>query len=81
MVDAHAVHYAELACLLALRAELEQERAVDRRQHLYSRVTLLRDDDSLSIVVDRNSNRIRELTRLATFFSCADGEQEREIGQ
>ena len=35
------------------------------------------DDDSMSIIIDRNTSRIVELARLRS--TLADGEQEREI--
>ena len=60
-----------------MRAELEQERAIDRRQYLHSIVEGIRDDDSMSIIIDRNARWMVELARLK---SCiADGEREREI--
>ena len=48
--DAQSKRIVELAFL----AELEQERAIDRRQHLHSIVERIRDDDSMSIIIDRN---------------------------
>ena len=53
--DAHSKRIHELAWLVALRAELEQERAIDRRQYLYSMIELIGDDDSMSIIIDRNA--------------------------
>ena len=53
--DAHSKRIVELAWLMALRAELEQERAIDRRQYLHSMVIGVRHDDSMSIIVDRNA--------------------------
>jgi len=41
--------------LIAFGAELEQERAIDRRQYLHSMIFGIRDDDSMSIIIDRNS--------------------------
>jgi len=67
----------ELAWLIAVRAELEQERAIDRRQYLHSIIVGITDDDSMSIIVDRNARWAMELARLRS--SRADGEQEREI--
>jgi len=45
----------ELAWLIASRAELEQERAIDQRQYLHSMITVIYDDDSMSIIIDRNA--------------------------
>jgi len=67
----------ELAWLVAGRAELEQERAIDQRQYLHSIAAGIRDDDSMSIIIDRNACWAIELARLRSFL--ADGEQEREI--
>jgi len=67
----------ELAWLMAFGAELEQERAIDRRQYLHSIVEGVSDDDSMSIIVDRNARWILELARSCS--SLADLEQEREI--
>jgi len=53
--DAHSERAVELAWLIASRAELEQERAIDRRQYLHSIVEGISDDDSASIIIDRNS--------------------------
>ena len=53
--DAQSMRIVELAWLIALRAELEQERAIDRRQHLHSMIKGVRDDDSMSIIIDRNA--------------------------
>jgi len=50
--DAHSFRIVELAWLIALGAELEQERAIDRRQYLHSVVVGVSDDDSMSIIVD-----------------------------
>jgi len=52
--DAHSFRVHELAWLIALRAELEQERAIDQRQYLHSMVEGINDDDSMSIIIDRN---------------------------
>jgi len=75
--DAQSSRIVELAWLIALRAELEQERAVDRRQYLYSMIDSISDDDSMSIIVDRDARWIEELARLRSML--ADREQEREI--
>jgi len=55
VVDAHSSREAELAWLIALTSELEQERAIDRRQYLHSIVEDIRDEDSASIMIDRNA--------------------------
>jgi len=75
--DAHSMRIIELAWLIAFGAELEQERAIDQRQHLHSVVASISDDDSMSIIIDRNACWGVELTRLTSFV--ADREQEREI--
>jgi len=75
--DANSFSIAKLAWLEALRAELEQERAIDRRQYLHSIVVSIADDDSMSIIIDRNACRKYELARLVA--ARADREQEREI--
>jgi len=67
----------ELAWLVAKRAELEQERAIDQRQYLHSIVEGIRDDDSMSIIIDRNARWAREASRSRSLV--ANGEQEREI--
>jgi len=77
IIDAQSLRVAELTWLIALRAELEQERAIDQRQYLHSIVIGISDDDSMSIMIDRNSRWILELARLRS--SLADREQEREI--
>jgi len=53
--DAHAERTVELAWPIASRAELEQERAIDRRQYLHSMIVGISDDDSMSIIIDRNA--------------------------
>jgi len=53
--DAQPKRIVELAWLIAKRAELEQERAVDRRQYLHSIVEAVGYDDSMSIIIDRNA--------------------------
>jgi len=53
--DAQSMRIIELPWLMAFGAELEQERAVDRRQYLHSIVEGITDDDSMSIIIDRNA--------------------------
>jgi len=53
--DAQSKRIVELAWLDAKRAELEQERAIDRRQYLHSTIEGISDDDSVSIIIDRNA--------------------------
>jgi len=53
--DAHSSRMYELAWLLAFGAELEQERAIDQRQYLHSMIVGISDDDSMSIIIDRNA--------------------------
>jgi len=55
VVDAHSMRELELAWLIAIRAEHEQERAVDQRQYLHSMIAAIGDDDSMSIMIDRNA--------------------------
>jgi len=55
VVDAHSKRIVELAWLRAILAELEQERAIDQRQYLHSMVVDISDDDSMSIIIDRNA--------------------------
>jgi len=55
VVDAHSMREQELAWLIAVRAEQEQERAIDQRQYLHSMVLGISDDDSMSIMIDRNA--------------------------
>ena len=52
VVDAHSKRTTELAWLIASGAELEQERAIDRRQYLHSIVEGVSDADSMSIMID-----------------------------
>jgi len=59
--DAQSSRILELAWLIALRSELEQERAIDRRQYLHSMIIGISDDDSMSIIIDRNARRFIEL--------------------
>jgi len=53
--DAYRKRRREPAWLIALRAELEQERAIDQRQYLHSMIVGIRDDDSMPIMIDRNA--------------------------
>ena len=78
VVDAQSSRNAELAWLVALLAEHEQERAIDRRQYLHSVVVGIRDDDSASIMIDRNARWQVELS-WSRSFDAANLEQEREI--
>jgi len=78
VVDAHSLRKIELAWLVAFAAELEQERAIDRRQYLHSMVAGIRDDDSMSIMIDRNAKWRTELSRLGS-SDATNREQEREI--
>jgi len=55
IVDAHAMRMGSLAWYISSLTELEQERAIDRRQYLHSVVIAVRDDDSMSIMIDRNT--------------------------
>ena len=55
VIDARHIRIIELAWLIAIRAELEQERAIDRRQYLHSMIVGLDDDDSMSIMIDRDA--------------------------
>jgi len=77
--DAYSLRIVELTWLVAKRAELEQERAIDRRQYLHSIIVGITDDDSMSIIVDRNACWRPEVARSRSLL--ADGEQEREIDQ
>ena len=62
VVDAHSLRANdEVAWVFVRRAELEQERAIDQRQYLHSIVVGISDDDSMSIMIDRNAMRIVEL--------------------
>ena len=78
VVDAHSLRIFEPARLLAFGAELEQERAIDRRQYLHSIVVGVRDDDSMSIIIDRDARWRVELAWLRSSVA-ANGEQERQI--
>jgi len=79
IIDAHSLRTVELAWMIAEDSELEQERAIDRRQYLHSIVVAISDDDSMSIMIDRNPHWTVELVWLRSLL--ADGEQEREIDQ
>jgi len=67
----------ELTWLIAFGAELEQERAIDQRQYLHSMIERISDDDSMSVIIDRDTYWTNELARLRSLL--ADLEQEREI--
>jgi len=77
IIDAYSFGIVELAWLIALRAELEQERAIDQRQYLHSMIDGIADDDSMSIIIDRDARWKVELATSRS--SLADAEQEREI--
>jgi len=77
IIDAYSLRGRELAWLIAKRAELEQERAIDQRQYLHIMIVGITDDDSMSIIIDRNERWIKELAWIRSFYS--DLEQEREI--
>jgi len=53
IIDAYSLRSVELAWLTAFLAELEQERAIDRRQYLHSMILGITDDDS--IIIDCNA--------------------------
>ena len=53
--DAQSSRILELAWLIAVRAEIEQERAIDQRQYLHSMIAGISDDDSMSIIIDRDA--------------------------
>jgi len=55
VIDAQSLRIAELAWLKAFGAELEQERAIDQRQYLHSVVDGISNDDSMSIIIDRDA--------------------------
>jgi len=78
IVDAYSKRKLELAWLVAFGAELEQERAIDQRRYLHSMIEGISDDDSMSIIIDRNAYWTAELARLRSLLA-ADREQEREI--
>jgi len=78
VIDAYSLRIIELAWLSAFGAELEQERAIDRRQYLHSMILGITDNDSVSIIIDRNARWTTELPRLRSSHA-ADREQEREI--
>jgi len=52
--DAYALRIVEMTWLIACGAELEQERAIDRRQYLHL-TAAMSDDDSMSIIINRNA--------------------------
>jgi len=55
IIDAYSLRTVELAWLIALRAELEQERAIEQRQYLHSIIAGISDDDSMSTIIDRDA--------------------------
>ena len=55
VVDAQSSRVVKIVCLLAHRAEHEQERAIDQRQYLHSMIEGITDDDSMSIMIDRDA--------------------------
>jgi len=55
IIDAHHIRIIELAWLIAFLAELEQERAIDRRQYLHSMIAVITHDESISIMIDRDA--------------------------
>jgi len=55
IIDAQSFRIRKLARLFAFGAELEQERAIDQRQYLHSMIVGISDDDSMSIIIDRNA--------------------------
>jgi len=75
--DAQSKRIFEMTWLIAFGAEIEQERAIDRRQYLHSMIARIRDDDSMSIMIYCNARWMLELTGLRS--SLANAEQEREI--
>ena len=80
VIDAYSKRILELAWLIAFGAELEQERAISQRQYLHSMIVGITDDDSMSIIIDRNACWIIKLARSRS-LDTADLEQEREIDQ
>jgi len=76
--DAQSLRILELAWFRAFGAELEQERAIDQRQYLHSMVAGIDDDDSMSIIVDRDARWKAELAGSRSSLA-AHREQEREI--
>ena len=78
--DAYSSRELELARLTAARrAELEQERAINRRQYLHSMIEAITDDDSMSIMVDSDRVWRAQLARLRSLLAVL--EQEREINR
>jgi len=70
--DAQPKRIDELAWLIAFGAELEQERAIDRRQYLHSMIEGIRDDDSMSIIIDRNACWAVELSWVVADVAAAE---------
>ena len=79
VVDAHSLRETELAWLVALMAELEQERAIDRRQYLHSMIASVSNDDSASIMIDRCCCWMAKLAWLRSLVAAANLEQERKV--
>jgi len=79
VIDAHSLRETELAWLVALMAELEQERAIDRRQYLHSMIASVSNDDSASIMIDRCCCWMAKLAWLRSLVAAANLEQERKV--
>ena len=79
IIDAYSMRIHKLTWLIALGAELEQERAIDRRQYLHPITVALSDDDSMSIVIDRNSGWEEELAWLKAIL--ADRVEGRQVAR
>ena len=79
VVDTHTLGMPKVTRLRAVRAKLEQERAIDGRQYLHSIVVAISDDDSISIVIERHGGWVAEGSRAAAVR--ADDEQRRVVLQ
>ena len=83
VVDRDPAWMIELAWSVSSLAERGHEReafvivVIITREYLHSIVERISDDDSMSIIIDRNAQWSTKLARLRP--SLADGEQEREI--
>ena len=55
VIDTDTKGAVELARLVALVSELEQERAIQRREYLYSMVERINGNDSVAIAIDRDA--------------------------
>ena len=55
VIDTDTKGAVELARLVALISELEQERAIQRREYLYSMVERINGNDSVAIAIDRDA--------------------------